>query len=324
MEYQERVDVLKADVLKEALPYIIRFHEKTFVVKIGGELAGNLESLDSIAGDIVFLKHVGITMVVVHGGGPQATKISEKLGIKPKIINGLRVTDAETLNIAKMVYAGQVNTDIIAALRKYELMTPDGPDLEAPRQGGVGLTGVDGNLIRVKKKGMVNGVDLEYVGEIEKVNPEILKVLIKERYIPVVACLGFDETGTVYNINADVVASEIAIEMEAAKLIILTNVPGILENPEDPGSLISYRDTELAKTMLTKGAITGGMIPKLEACIKAVEGKEGKNVERAHILDGTKKGSLLLEVLTRGGSGTMIVTPKEAERYRAKEYPEDS
>jgi acetylglutamate kinase len=317
MENQERVNVLE-----EAVPYIIKFHGKTFVVKIGGELVGNLESLDSITRDIVFLHHVGIDVVVVHGGGPQADELSDKLGIKPKIINGLRVTDSETLEIAKWVYAGQVNTDLTAALRKHELMTPDGPDLEA-KKGGVGLTGGGGHLIRVKKKEMVNEVDLGYVGEIEKVNPEILKVLIKERYIPVVACLGFDENGTVYNINADAVASEIAIEMEAEKLISLTNMPGVLKNLEDLSSRISYLDVEGAKTMLTEGAITGGMIPKLESCIKAVEGKGGKRVKRAHILDGTKKGSLLLEVFTRSGSGTMIVTPEEAEKYREEEYPED-
>jgi acetylglutamate kinase len=307
----------KVDVLKEALPYIIAFHGKVFVIKIGGELAGDSESLDSIAGDIVFLRHVGINVVVVHGGGPQATKLAEERGIQPKIVQGLRVTDIETLNIAKMVYAGQVNTDIIASLRKHELMAPDGLHFTTRRtSGGVGLTGVDGNLIRVRKKGEVDGEDLGYVGEIEAVNPEILHDLIEKRYIPVVACLGFDEHGDVYNINADTVAAELALHMEAEKLIVLTNVPGVLKAPADADSLISYLDVEQAKAMLTTDALTGGMIPKLEACIRTVESKK---VERAHILQGTKKGSLLVEVLTRGGSGTMIVTSEEAHKYKAKE-----
>ena len=313
----------KVDVLKEALPYIIAFHGKVFVIKIGGELAGDSESLDSIAGDIVFLRHVGINVVVVHGGGPQATKLAEERGIEPKIVQGLRVTDIETLNIAKMVYAGQVNTDIIASLRKHELMTPDESRLTTQRAsgggrtpGGVGLTGVDGNLIRVQKKGAVDGEDLGYVGEIEVVNPDILHDLIEKRYIPVVACLGFDEHGDVYNINADTVAAELALHMEAEKLIVLTNVPGVLKDPADADSLISYLDVEQAKAMLTTDALTGGMIPKLEACIRTVESKK---VERAHILQGTKKGSLLVEVLTRGGSGTMIVTSEEAHKYKAKE-----
>ena len=307
----------KVDVLKEALPYIIAFHGKVFVIKIGGELAGDSESLDSIAGDIVFLHYVGINVVVVHGGGPQATKLAEERGIQPKIVQGLRVTDIETLNIAKMVYAGQVNTDIIASLRKHELMAPDGLHFTTRRtSGGVGLTGVDGNLIRVIKKGEVDGEDLGYVGEIEAVNPEILHDLIEKRYIPVVACLGFDEHGDVYNINADTVAAELALHMEAEKLIVLTNVPGVLKAPADADSLISYLDVEQAKAMLTTDALTGGMIPKLEACIHTVESKK---VERAHILQGTKKGSLLVEVLTRGGSGTMIVTSEEAHKYKAKE-----
>ena len=307
----------KVDVLKEALPYIIAFHGKVFVIKIGGELAGDSESLDSIAGDIVFLHYVGINVVVVHGGGPQATKLAEERGIQPKIVQGLRVTDIETLNIAKMVYAGQVNTDIIASLRKHELMAPDGLHFTTRRtSGGVGLTGVDGNLIRVRKKGEVDGEDLGYVGEIEAVNPEILHDLIEKRYIPVVACLGFDEHGDVYNINADTVAAELALHMEAEKLIVLTNVPGVLKAPADADSLISYLDVEQAKAMLTTDALTGGMIPKLEACIRTVESKK---VERAHILQGTKKGSLLVEVLTRGGSGTMIVTSEEAHKYKAKE-----
>ena len=307
----------KVDVLKEALPYIIAFHGKVFVIKIGGELAGDSESLDSIAGDIVFLHYVGINVVVVHGGGPQATKLAEERGIQPKIVQGLRVTDIETLNIAKMVYAGQVNTDIIASLRKHELMAPDGLHFTTRRtSGGVGLTGVDGNLIRVRKKGEVDGEDLGYVGEIEAVNPEILHDLIEKRYIPVVACLGFDEHGDVYNINADTVAAELALHMEAEKLIVLTNVPGVLKAPADADSLISYLDVEQAKAMLTTDALTGGMIPKLEACIHTVESKK---VERAHILQGTKKGSLLVEVLTRGGSGTMIVTSEEAHKYKAKE-----
>ena len=307
----------KVDVLKEALPYIIAFHGKVFVIKIGGELAGDSESLDSIAGDIVFLHYVGINVVVVHGGGPQATKLAEERGIQPKIVQGLRVTDIETLNIAKMVYAGQVNTDIIASLRKHELMAPDGLHFTTRRtSGGVGLTGVDGNLIRVRKKGEVDGEDLGYVGEIEAVNPEILHDLIEKRYIPVVACLGFDEHGDVYNINADTVAAELALHMEAEKLIVLTNVPGVLKDPADADSLISYLDVEQAKAMLTTDALTGGMIPKLEACIRTVESKK---VERAHILQGTKKGSLLVEVLTRGGSGTMIVTSEEAHKYKAKE-----
>ena len=307
----------KVDVLKEALPYIIAFHGKVFVIKIGGELAGDYESLDSITGDIVFLHYVGINVVVVHGGGPQATKLAEERGIQPKIVQGLRVTDIETLNIAKMVYAGQVNTDIIASLRKHELMAPDGLHFTTRRtSGGVGLTGVDGNLIRVRKKGEVDGEDLGYVGEIEVVNPEILHDLIEKRYIPVVACLGFDEHGDVYNINADTVAAEIALHMEAEKFIVLTNVPGVLTNSADADSLVSYLDVEQARTMLTTDMLTGGMIPKLEACISTVESKK---VERAHILQGTKKGSLLLEVMTRGGSGTMIVTSEEADKYKVKE-----
>jgi acetylglutamate kinase len=266
------------------------------VIKIGGHAMVNYEVLEDTIRDIILLYFVGIKPVVVHGGGPEISEKMEKLGLKPKFIEGLRVTDSETMEVVEMVLDGKINSQIVTTFI---------------RLGGkaVGLSGKDGLLIVAKKKEMKMKkgdeeiiIDLGFVGETEYVNPEILKILLESGFIPVVSPVATDLSGNTYNLNADIVAGDIAAALKAKKLIMLTDVPGILKDLEDEKSLISRITVDELENMLISGLIAGGMKPKVEAVIRAVKG----GVERAHIIDGSKPHSILLELFTREGIGTMV------------------
>ena len=286
----------KAKILVEALPYIREFRGKTFVIKIGGG-SMDYETKKNFATDIVLLKFVGINPVVVHGGGPEITKAMEKLGKKPKFIEGLRITDKETLDIVKMVLVGKINTEIVSKINAF---------------GGiaVGLSGKDANLIvarkksplRIIKEGEEKEIDLGFVGEPKKINSRLIEILTSNGYIPVISPLGITEDGHTLNLNADTVAGEIASALKAKKLIILTDVPGVLANLEDEGSLLKEIRKEEVNKLIEEGVVRDSMIPKLKACVRALDG----GVERAHIIDGRVKHSILLELFTDEGIGTMV------------------
>jgi len=291
--------------LKEILPYVRTFQGATFVIKIGGEVCGE-KYLDEIAQQLSLLHHIGIAVVVVHGGGPQMDAWSKRMGIERKVVAGRRITDLETLQAAKMIFAGLISTDLVTALRKQG----------AP---AVGLTGADGYLLTAERRAPIdvqeNGkkvkVDFQHVGDITKVNTTLLLGLIEQGLIPVVASLGADDEGNTYNINADTVASKLAIALQAEKYIILTDVAGILRNKDDAKTLVSYADIDALQTMLDKGSITDGMRPKVTTCMDAVK----NGVHRTHIIDGTREGTLLQELFVNEGCGTMIVDKKEKKAY---------
>jgi acetylglutamate kinase len=299
------------ETLKRAIPYIKLYRGKAFVVKVGGNVVRDRELLDSIAGDVTLLSMVGIRVVLVHGGGPQATEVCERLGIEPRIVAGRRVTDEQTLEVAKMVYAGTINIDLLAALR---------------RQGSqaVGISGVDGQLLTAHRRPKKRvrpapdeeevTVDFGLVGDIEQVNAGFLDYLLDGGQIPVVSSLAADDEGSVYNVNADTVACEIAAALSAEKLLLLTDAAGLLEDPDDSSSLVSYTDIQGVEALKEKGAIGGGMLPKVDACIRALD----RGVRRTHILDGGRPGALLVEVFTNAGCGTMIVDSRERQSYLAE------
>ena len=277
-----------AGLLIEALPYIRRFSGAVMVIKYGGNaLSGGDEAaaLASFSQDIVLLQAVGILPVVVHGGGPQIAELLERVGKETVFKDGLRVTDAETLDVARMVLVGKVNSDIVAAMNVH------GPI-------AVGLSGVDANLITAD----VRSADLGFVGDVTSVDPTILERLVAQGIVPVIATIGSDAAGQSYNINADTVAGAIAAALGAAKLIFLTDVPGLRADPGDPSSIIEQVDVQGLDEMVEEGAAVGGMVPKVEACASAVRA----GVERAHILDGTVPHSLLVELFTDSGLGTMV------------------
>jgi acetylglutamate kinase len=286
-------------LLKEALPYLRRHRRRTMVIKLGGEIADNDVALRSLAQDISLLSHVNIRCVVVHGGGPQATELSRKLGLTPKMVEGRRVTDADTLDVAKMVFAGQINVEILSVLRAQGVRA-------------VGLSGVDGDilhavrrpptLMRDSKTGESTMVDFGHVGDVVASDPQLLTLLVENGYVPVVSSLGGDDEGNILNINADTVASVLARALGAAKLISLTNVPGLLRDPKDPSTLISRLTLSEAKAAMATGIISGGMAPKVESLIEAVEG----GVEAGHILSGLDESAILLELFTDRGAGTLV------------------
>ena len=296
------------DILLQALPYMRLHKGATVVVKCGGEIARDAAAIDHLATDIALCEHVGIRPVVVHGGGPQASDLSKRLGVEPKIVQGRRITDDATLEVAKMVYGGKINIDILAALRRHGVKP-------------VGLSGVDGDLLHATRRpetvmedpstGEKRKVDFGHVGDITHVNTRLLRKLLDEGYVPVLASLGADSDGNIYNINADTVAARVAMDLKAHKLLLLTDAPGLLEDPEDPGSLISHISAARAEEMLKSGAIRGGMVPKITTLIEAVRG----GVQRGHILDGKSAHSLLVELFTKDGTGTMLTTREEEKRY---------
>ena len=286
----------REEVLIEALPYIRKFYGAKIVIKVGGHALVDEHIMDNIMRDTVLLRFIGIKPVVVHGGGPEITKLMEKLGKKPRFIRGLRITDDETLEIARMVLVGSVNERIVSLIGKHG-------------GKGIGLSGNDGKLIvaRKKAKQRMEGeeIDLGWVGEIEEINAEIIDITAEQNYIPVISPIAVDREGNSLNVNADSVAAEIACAIRAEKLILLTDVVGLLRNPADPSSLISEATPELVKELIAGGVIGGGMIPKVEACLKAAY-----HGVTAHIIDGKVPHTILLELLTDKGIGTMIVGSK--------------
>ena len=286
----------KADILLESLPYIKTFYKKVIVIKYGGNAMIDKKLQDNFALDIVLMKYIGIYPVIVHGGGPQIGKILAKMGKKSKFVNGLRVTDAETMDIIEMVLGGKVNKEIVSLINKH---------------GGkaVGLTGKDGDLIHAKKHktkyvtpetNRPEIIDLGLVGEITTVNPKIILSLLEGNYIPVIAPIGTDKKGETLNINADFVASHIAASLKAEKLILLTNIEGILNKKKD---LISTVNKKRAQELIKNKTIADGMRPKVECCMKAL----AKGVKKTHIIDGRVKHAVLLEIFTKEGVGTEIV-----------------
>jgi len=296
------------EILKQALPYIKQYRDKTFVIKLGGELVANKECLEGLAHDVALLYQLSIRVVIIHGGGPQLSEIARRLGIESEQINGRRVTDDNMLELAKMVFAGGISTDILAALRRHG--TP-----------GIGLSGVDGDLIDARRRpprrmvdhttGVERDVDFQNVGDIVTVDPKVLSVLLEKRFVPVVASLGADAEGRVLNINADTIAAEIAAALPAEKLFILSNVAGVLRDVADPESRISYLTVDRGEELVGGRAISGGMVPKVSAALKAVRG----GVRRAHIINGFAPNALLYEVFTVKGLGTMIIDREEEAAY---------
>lgn len=293
--------------LKGALRYVRAYRDQVFVVKLGGEVLADPRAVDGIAAQVSLLSSLGIRMVVVHGGGPQATALSRRMGHEPRIVAGRRVTDDDALAVAKMVYAGQLNVDLLAALRAHEAQA-------------VGLSGVDADLITAHRRapvqvvddaGKTELVDFGHVGDLDRVDPRVLLTLLEGRFVPVVASLAGDGNGNVYNVNADTVAESLAVALRAQKLIFLTGAPGVLRDRENPSSLIAFADPDDLAGLLASGVIVGGMRPKVEACIRAATG----GVERTHIIDGRVADALLLEVFTGAGCGTMIVGRKEKATY---------
>jgi acetylglutamate kinase len=290
----------RLDLLREALPYIQRFKGQTFVVKLSGKVTEHRENLISLAEELALLHQVGIRICVVHGGGKQLSELASRLGVEQTIIEGRRVTDDATLEMAKMIFAGKINTDILAALRLR--------GIEA-----VGLSGVDGNIVHAEKRppkeilnrqtGVRNKVDFGNVGDVVRINSRLLMVLLDHGYLPVISSLGADDEGSVFNINADTIAAEIAVMLQAEKLILLSDVDGIYLQPADPASKLSRLNAAEADELITSGAATGGMIPKLQSITTLLR----RGVHSAHIISGMNRNALLSEIFTDKGTGTMIV-----------------
>ncbi|MFW6381169.1 MAG: acetylglutamate kinase [Bacillota bacterium] len=274
----------EVDVLLETLPYIKRFQESTFVIKFGGGLLQKRNILKKVIDDITLLKYVGIQPVLVHGGGPLISEMLERLDIDSEFVEGLRVTDDRTMEIVEMVLAGKINKQVVSLLN-------------AVGMPACGLTGKDGDLIEAEPY-QQSGVDLGHVGRVSTINPEILVGML-DQYIPVIAPIGGDQQGETFNVNADTVASRLAAALTAEKLIFLTNVDGVLDQD---GQLVGEIDEPKARKWIDNGKISGGMIPKALSCIQALD----RGVKRTHILNGIKPHSLLLEIFTDRGKGTLI------------------
>ena len=278
----------KAGVLIEALPYMKEFSDQVVVIKYGGNAMINQDIMSSVLEDIALLKQVGVKPVIVHGGGPIINNRLKRLNIESQFHNGLRITTEKIMEVVEEALIGHVNTNILSLANSMG-------------SNAVGLSGKDNNLIMAQKY-TVAEQDLGYVGEIEKINPDILENLLENDYLPVIAPVGTDEKGQSYNINADLAAGYIASALGAEKLILLTNVDGILTDPEDKDSVISQLTINDVEAMIEKEKIIGGMIPKVRSCIKALN----KGVSKTHILDGRVSHALLLEIFTDQGIGTMI------------------
>jgi acetylglutamate kinase len=276
----------KATILAEALPYIREFSGKTVVIKYGGNAMEDPDLADLFAQDVVLMRLVGMNPVVVHGGGPQISDLMRRLGKEPEFVDGLRVTDAETVDIVRMALVGKVNREIVASVNQHGSYA-------------VGLSGEDAGLITVGQR----DDKLGFVGDIRRIDPSILERLLREELIPVVATVGVDEAGQAYNVNADTVAGAIAESLRAEKLVYLTNVAGMYSDLADEASLISRIDVDRLAALVDDGVLSEGMIPKARSCVDAVK----SGVSRAHILDGRIPHALLLEFFTREGIGTMVI-----------------
>jgi acetylglutamate kinase len=290
----------RLDLLREALPYIRRFKGKTFVVKLSGKVTEGRENLVSLAEELALMHQVGIRVCVVHGGGKQLSELASQMGVAQTIIEGRRVTDDATLDMAKMIFAGKINTDILAALRNRGAHA-------------VGLSGIDGNIVHAERRppreivnratGVSESVDFGHVGDIVEIDDRLLRVLLDHEYLPVVSSLGADAEGRVFNINADTIAAEIAVRLQAEKLILLSDVDGIYLRPDERESKVSRLTVAEIARLIDDGIATGGMIPKLQSIADLLR----RGVGSAHVIDGGARNTLLSEVFTDEGTGTMIV-----------------
>ena len=280
-------DSIRVSVLSEALPYIQRFANKRIVIKYGGSAMADKILQNAVFRDLALLSSVGVQIVVVHGGGPEINQWLEKLGIEPVFLDGLRITDTETMDVVEMVLTGRVNKQIVSGINNHGRLA-------------VGLCGIDGGLIEARTLG---GGSHGLVGEVAKVNTKILSPLLEEGYVPVISSVANSSDGRSHNINADTVAGELAAALGAEKLILLTDTPGILRNENDPSSLIEKIRLSEARELIDKGIVKAGMKPKVECCIRSL----AQGVNAAHIIDGRTPHSLLLEVFTDAGIGTMVM-----------------
>ena len=287
------------DLLREALPYIQRFKGKTFVVKFSGKVTEDKSTLVSLAEELALLHQVGIRVCVIHGGGKQLTELAKKLGVVQTVIEGRRVTDDDTLDLAKMIFRGKINTEILSALRHR--------GVEA-----VGLSGIDGGVIKAVKRpprevmnretGESEEIDFGHVGDIVDVDVRLVNLLLEGGYLPVISSLGADDDGKILNINADTIAAEIAISLKAEKLILLSDVNGIDSDPTDESTKINRLTVSEAEEMIANGTATGGMIPKLQSLVSLLQ----RGVRSAHIMSGSIRNAILSEVFTDEGTGTML------------------
>ncbi len=288
------MSVKREQVLIEALPYIREFYDSIMVFKIGGSIMSDRTVLEDFIQDIVLLRYIGIHPIIVHGGGPEISEAMMKFGKKAEFVGGLRVTDRETLGIARMVLLGNINAELVNLIGKHG-------------GKGIGLSGQDGMFLMARKKAPIKvqgkePVDLGFVGEVDKVDPEILMIMAGKGYIPVISPIAADNEGNNLNVNADTVAGAVAIAMRAKKFFSITDVEGVRMNPDDPSSVISEFQASDFDRLVEEGIIKGGMIPKVEACVRVVQG----GVDKAHIIDGRKHHAILLELFTTEGVGTMI------------------
>lgn len=293
----QETDADRVRILSEALPYIQQFRGRTVVVKYGGAAMKDSTLKAGVVRDIVFMACVGIRPVVVHGGGPEINTWLTKLGIEPQFKNGLRVTDAPTMDVVEMVLVGRVNKELVSLINQA---------------GGaaVGLCGKDGNLITARPQQGTD--DVGFVGDVTNIEPGLVKALVEDGYIPVISSVASDETGQAYNINADTVAGELAAALNAEKLILLTDTRGILRDYTDPSTLLPKLDIQTARQLIDEGIVAGGMIPKVKCCVRSL----AQGVGAAHILDGRINHALLLEIFTDTGIGSMIVASEFAHNLR--------
>ena len=287
MEEKIISDSMKAQVLTDALPYIQKYYGKTVVVKYGGNAMINPELKQAVMSDIILLTLVGIKIVLIHGGGPEISGMLKKLGIESKFVNGLRYTDKDTAEVVQMVLAGKTNKDLVSLIE---------------RSGGkaVGLCGIDGAMIKARP--MQDEFDYGFVGDITEIDPKPIEKVLEEGYIPVIATVGIDSNGQVYNINADTAAAEIAAALEAENIITLTDIPGLLRDVNDPKTLISEIHVDEVSELIESGIISGGMIPKMKSCEKAVR----SGVKKAVMIDGRIPHSILIEMFSNEGIGTLM------------------
>lgn len=288
--------MMKAQTLIEALPYIQRFNRKIIVIKYGGSAMADERLKKSVIQDVVLLKLVGFKPIIVHGGGKDISKWVQKSGMEPHFVNGLRVTDEPTMEIAEMVL-NRVNKSLVNMVQELGVL-------------GVGISGKDGGLLHVTKK-LSGGEDIGFVGDIDKVNPKILYDLLEKDFLPIVCPIGYDDEYNTYNINADDAACAIARAVKAEKLAFLTDVEGVYRDPKNPATLISELNVSQMQELLGSGNVGGGMLPKLQNCLDAVE----NGVKRVHIMDGRLLHCLLLEIFTNKGVGTAIINNADAERF---------
>ncbi len=294
------MNIENLDLLRESLPYIQRFQGKTFVVKFSGKVTEDRENLLSLAEELALLHQVGIRICVIHGGGKQLTHLAKKLGVVQTVVEGRRVTDDDTLELAKMIFRGKINTEILAALRHRGI-------------DAVGLSGIDGGVIKAvrrppreilnKETGETEEVDFGHVGDVVDVDARLINLLLENNYLPVISSLAADDEGKVFNINADTIASDLAAELKAEKLILLSDVNGIYLDPADDTSKISRLTSAEAREMIRTGRATGGMIPKLENLISLLD----RGIGSTHVISGSERNALLSEVFTDEGTGTMVV-----------------